>query len=214
MYTAAVLEVTRDLILNSALSKLYKTSEVQITIDERPFPIAGKDFITIHPMSSFNPIAGQEHVSDRLMFGITVIARTRYVPSDKLGETIYMKELASLEVKMQLVKNLLSRTASSSNVDILNLYNSKIATMDEDIRYLLESDSMSIIDQYTYVDSDSAPTPRFPDFFSAKDGVETISERPAGHSLTARFRAPTAVFKKFCWFAQKGLKSFLTPQHP
>jgi hypothetical protein len=32
--------------------------------------------------------------------------------------------------------------------------------------------------------------------------------------LTARFRAPTAVFKKFCWFAQKGLKSFLTPQHP
>lgn len=198
MYTAAVLEVTRDLIVNSALSKLYKTSEVQITIDERPFPIAGKSFITIHPVSSFNPIAGQEHVSERLLFGLTVIERTRHVPTDRLGDQIYMKELASLEVKLQLVKNLLSRTASSSNVDILNLYNAKVATLDDGIKELLEDTSMSVVDQYTYLDSDSAPTARYPDFFSAKDGIETISERPAGHSMTARFRAPTLVFKKFC----------------
>lgn len=197
MYLATILDFVKEQIVNSALSnQLIESRNVEITPDEKPWPSGGQRWISIHPLQQFNPVADKQYIQDRVSFAVTIAFKTRYVPTDRLGNKVYLEEVESMETLKHCLMGLISGFGSKYNNILYTNYNLRKSKLQEAVQSILPD--LSFTETFRYIDSDSVPVERYPDFFSTKDGQESLSERPAGHSLSLRFLAPAITFAFPC----------------
>lgn len=200
MFERAVLENVRYELTNSALSDVIPNEAIIITAEDSPPPSVGQYFVLIYGSSRTNLVASQDPVNntiqDRFMFNIVCGARTRLAPNDRRGYYL-SKEHESLQVIKDLVITVVSRLGSANNnsiyTEMQNLLNSYPST----VKTLL-TQNVNIVQTYEFLEADSDPIPRFADYFTSTDQIESQSTRPAGHTLTCRFNAPVRIYRNLC----------------
>lgn len=203
MFEKTILETIQSALLDSALLRVPRINSdcIYITAYDQPPPTAGQFFILIYPESRVNYAeqrseGPKNYVYDRIGFDIVCGARTRLAPTDRLAS--YMnEEYTSLNLIKDLVITTVSRTNSSKNTAIKSYLQSNLKPYHQDI-YTELNDGIDIIDGFEYTGSDAQPIPRYADYFSATDGKETLSERPAGHTYTCRFLSPSRIYAVQC----------------
>ena len=203
MFEKTILETIKSVLLDSALLKLPNISSdcIHITAYDQPPPTVGQYFILIHPESRVNYAeqrseGPKNYVYDRVGFDIVCGARTRLAPTDRLA-THLNNEYVSLGLIKDLIITIVSKTNSSTNTAIQSYLQSNLKTYHQDI-YDVLVEGTNIIDGFEYTGSDAQPVPRRPDYFSATDSSESMSNRPAGHTYTCRFLSPSRIYTVQC----------------
>jgi hypothetical protein len=197
MYPSAIYELVKDTLVNSALRDLVSPVHINITVDDRPYPSVGQSFINIHPMMRYNVTADKDQISDRVYFAVTAGHRTRSTPQDRLNNKIN-EERDSLDTILECIVILLGSLSASNNNNILLYINNKINKYSTPVKTLLRQNDRNILGAFRYLDCDSLPTARYPEYFSSKDATDAGYDRPAGYTLTARFLAPYQAFPPKC----------------
>ena len=202
MYEKTILEMVHSVLCDSPLMEIPKLNKdcVIITAYDQPPPTVGQFFILIHPQSRANYAEAKSeggpknYVYDRVGFDVVCGARTRLAPTDRLIS--YMNdEYTSLNLIKDLVITIISRTNSSKNMATLDYLKKNYKSYSTNI-YNILTDGVSVIDGFEYIGADSEPSPRQPDYFSATDTTPT--DRPAGHTYTARFLSPSRIYGVQC----------------
>lgn len=204
MYTGAVLNAVKDVLVNSALSEIVKPNEIVISNDNSAVhPAIGQRFISIHPIDRTNPLpVDVQAYSDILTFGVTVGVQNREIPKDRLSEYLYTpsKNLSpnmSIDTLRDLVIIIINNSNSSivSNIssNIVNLVN----TLPSSIVSIINNNYISIVDRVKYLSTDASPVQRYPDYFQSTQSIND-EPRPAGMTLTTAFLAPKLLGKLGC----------------
>ena len=203
MFEKTILETIKSALLDSALLKVPNITPdcIHITAYDQPPPTIGQYFILIYPESRVNYAeqrseGPKNYVYDRVGFDVVCGARTRLAPTDRLANYLN-NEYVSLNLIKDLVITVVSRTNSSTNVTIKSYLQSNLKPYHQDI-YNTLIEGTDIIDGFEYTGSDAQPIPRYPDYFSATDGKESVSDRPAGHTYTCRFLSPSRIYPVQC----------------
>lgn len=202
MFERALLETLRNKLVESPISKLVTEDNIFITAKDEPPPTVGQHFILIMPSQRENVSetgdtnSSKNYVVDRIGIDVVCGARTRLAPTDRLG--FYMtKEHLNLSVLKDLVITYVSKLNSSMNMGIRDKTLYLLKEYSEDIQLILKED-ISIGNGFEYLSCDSQPNEKSPDYFSAKDGSESMSERPAGHTYIVRFLSPSRIYGVQC----------------
>jgi hypothetical protein len=203
MFEKTILELVQSVLNESVLTKVPKinTDCIHVTAYDQPPPTVGQFFILIYPESRVNYAeqrseGPKNYVYDRIGFDIVCGARTRLAPTDRLAA--YMnEEYTSLNLIKDIVITTISKTNSSNNMILLEYLKRNLKAYPKDV-YDYLTNSVDIVDGFEYTGADAQPIPRLADYFSASDGKETLSERPAGHTYTCRFLSPSRIYGVQC----------------
>jgi hypothetical protein len=198
MYATAVYNRVQSVLVNSALSPLVKSEAIIINIDDRPWATTGTPFIIIHPSQRYNPSVDTQITKDRLVFSVTVGARTRVVPTDRLGLALLQDERTNLEVIQDIIIATITNTFDKDNNILLSSIDNILNKYNSTIRTLLGSSNRGIVDGFRFLDVQPQPVPRYAEYFGSNDKTISITDRPAGHTITSHFLAPLQVFSRSC----------------
>jgi len=196
MLVASTLTTVRDTLISSALSEVLPKNVIQVTRNERPWPNAGEWFVAVYPSMLFNTDTRGQVRRRKLNFNVVVTRRLRDVPPDRLDQELYLRLLTSMSSITSIIVEVLDSNYSIYS-NIYTNYISNISNYPSTVKALFQNF------QFTdacpkFLDCDIDPIERYPEFFSAKDGVETMSERPAGYSMGVRFSGPEMIANISC----------------
>lgn len=191
MLAATVLTIVRDTLKNSALSTLIDPEVIQVTPDEKPWPMTGEWFVCVHASSLTNPAPLTSQAKYRkLDYNVTVVKRTRVTPNDRLGETVYLDLQTSMATLLSAIIEIIDSNITI-HADIRSLYETNVTRLDNTLLTNLLQGYQLITPFSKLLIADMMPIPKFNEFFNASTDQETYSDRPAGHTMTARFTGPT-----------------------
>jgi len=198
MFERAVLEILRNHLLESPISKLVGENSIFITSKDEPPPTVGQNFILIYASQRENfgegGVSGsRNYVIDR--FGIDVVcgARTRLAPTDKQGFYV-TKEYNNLSFLRDLLITYISKLNSSTNMAIRDTILYLLKEYPIDIQNIVKED-ISIGNGFEYLSCDAQLNEKFADYFSA---TSDESDRPAGHTYKINFLSPSRLYGVQC----------------
>ena len=201
MFERALLETVRNKLVESPISKLVPADSIHITAKDEPPPTVGQYFILIMTSQRENfaedSVSGSKnYVIDRVGIDIVCGARTRLAPTDRLGYYV-TKEHLNLSILKDLLVTYISKINSSMNMAIKGTVLYLLKEYPVDVQNVLKED-ISIGNGFEYLNCDSTPNVKYPDYFSSTDGSESASIRPAGHTYTLRFLSPSRLWGVQC----------------
>lgn len=201
MYEKAVLDIVKAKLDESCLRDILGPDNIYVTAKDEPPPTVGQFFILIYTSQRENVASGRtegiaNYVMDRVAFDVVCGARTRLAPTDKLSYYL-TKEYLSLNIIKDIVITIISKLFSSQNNSIIDYIKKNVKSYPESIYDALTLD-YSFGDGYEYLNCDAEPNPKYPDYFSANDGTESASIRPAGHTYVCRFLSPSRLYRVQC----------------
>jgi hypothetical protein len=200
MYEKAVLDIVKAKLEDSCLRDILSQDNIYITAKDEPPPTVGQFFILIHAVDRQNSVGNSEgpsnYVIDRVSFDVVCGARTRLAPTDRLSYYL-TKEYISLNIIKDIVITVISKLYGSQNNNILSYIQQSVKSYPDSIYNELTT-GYSFGDGYEYVSCDAEPNPKYPEYFSATDGSESLSIRPAGHTYTCRFQSPSRLYRVQC----------------
>lgn len=202
MYEKAVLDIIKAKLEESCLRDLISQDNIYVTAKDEPPPTVGQFFLLIYATRRENFASGRteggpaNYVMDRMSFDVICGARTRLAPTDRLSYYL-TKEYISLNIIKDIVITTISKLYSSQNNSIISYIEKNVKSYPESIYTELTS-NYSFCDGFEYVGCDAEPNPKFPEYFSAVDGSESASIRPAGHTYSCQFLAPSRLYRVQC----------------
>lgn len=201
MYEKAVLDIVKAKLDESCLRDILGPDNIYVTAKDEPPPTVGQFFVLIYTTARENVVSGRtegiaNYVMDRIAFDVVCGARTRLAPTDRLSYYL-TKEYVSLNIIKDIVITIISKLFSSENNSIIEYIKKNVKSYPESI-YNELTVGYSFGDGYEYLSSDAEPNPKYPDYFNAIDGSESASVRPAGHTYSCRFLAPSRLYRVQC----------------
>ena len=202
MFEKTVLQLVKNVLEDSPLLYVPKITKdcIFITPYDQPPPTVGQFFVLIHPQSRSNYAEAKSeggpknYVYDRVGFDVVCGARTRLSPTDRLSN--YMNdEYTALNLIKDLVIAVISKTNSSKNIVLRDYLRSNTQQYNNNIFSML-IDGVDVVDGFEYIGADAEPVPKQADYFSASE--DPPSDRPAGHTYTARFLSPSRIYSVQC----------------
>ena len=181
---------------------MVSADNIFITEEDQPPPTIGQYFLLIHPAQrdnqaeSGNPTRSPNYVNERIGIDIVCGARTRLAPTDRLG-TYLAKEYINLSIIKDLIVTFVSKVNSSQNSAIKDTVIELLKDYDSSVQDILKED-ISIGFGFEYLNVDSQPNKRLPEYFSANQSSEVASDRPSGHTYTCRFLSPSRTYGVQC----------------
>jgi hypothetical protein len=200
MYEKSILDIVKYELDESPLLDLeLSQDQIIITAKDEPPPKVGQYFVLIYPYSRTvvnNASSVPNYVEDRFYFNVVCGARTRLAPTDRLSYYLNT-EYQALAVIKDIVITIVSKLQGTNNNAIKAYIQSNLSHYPAAVTTLLHT-SIDIIGGFQFLSADAEPVPKFPDYFTSTDLPESQSLRPAGHTYTCRFAAPSRIYSTQC----------------
>lgn len=167
----AVADRLQSVLTNASIDD--PTHNILVMPDGKPAATGGTVFIAVHPGGSFNPLVDTygDTMAESYEVLCTISQRTRNVPEDRIGKSLYIEQTKSL-----------SRIA-------LNVRNavSNVRSLKTDVEAAIASESVSggVVELLRWSRS-SQPVPRDKSWFMSVDPYD-MDMQPAGYSMEMAF---------------------------
>lgn len=178
----AVVDELRSSLTDSFITD--RTSNILVMPDGKPAATGGVVFIAVHPGGSFNPLVDTygDTIQESYEVTCTISQRTRNVPEDRIGKSLFIEQTKSL-----------SRIAVKVRESIAN-----VLSLKTDVEALMAAESVSggVVELLRW-SRISPPVPRDKFWFMSTDPYDADTQ-PAGYSCEVTFVGGSIMYGTGC----------------
>lgn len=173
-------------------------NDIYITAKNEPPPTVGQYFILLFPSSRSNMVEGVDspnYVRDRIYFDVVCGARTALAPTDRLSYYL-TKEYKNLYIIKDIVIFTIAKLHGKNNAVLETYLAEALRGYPQSVRDIYAL--INFADIYSYIDSEAEAVPVYQDYFNSTNQEITQTDRPSGHTLTAKFYSPQILYRVSC----------------